>query len=301
MGLTVAPAWFDDRVFPMRRRTLRRRTVLGLLAGAGVVGGLSSCGDDPVPPPPSTGSDGRPQGRLVYGDDPSQYAELARPDGEARGVVVVLHGGFWRAQYGLDLGRPLAVDLTERGWVTLNVEYRRVGNGGGVPETLDDVAAAIDLLAGPDLGLDLSTVVTLGHSAGGHLAAWAASRDRAERWAGGVGVTAVVSQAGVLDLRTASEQGLGGGAVDGLLGHPYGPADAVADPARQVPLAVPVWCVHGTSDTIVPPSQSGDYVDAATAAGAEASLVSVDGDHFAVIDVSSPAWARTVEVLDSLA
>ncbi len=292
----------------MRRRALLRG--LGLVAGAGAVGGLSSCGDDPVPPPPppspdgpspdGPGPDGSPQGRLTYGDDPSQYAELARPAGRPRGVVVVLHGGFWRAQYGLDLGRPLAADLTGRGWVTLNVEYRRVGGGGGVPATLDDVAAAIDLLARPDLDLDLSTVVTLGHSAGGHLAAWAASRGRDERWAGGVDVTAVVSQAGVLDLRAAVREGLGGGAVEDLLGHPYGPDDAIVDPARQVPLDVPVWCVHGTGDTIVPPSQSVDYVGAATAAGAQARLVEVDGDHFTVIDVSSGAWARTVEVLDSL-
>lgn len=298
MGLTVVRAWFTHRVSPMRRRTLLRG--LGLLAGAGAVGGLSSCGDDPVPPPPPTSPDGLPQGRLTYGDDPSQYAELSRPAGEPRGVVVVLHGGFWRAEYGLDLGRPLAADLTGRGWVTLNVEYRRVGDGGGVPETLDDVAAAIDLLARTDLGLDLTTVVTLGHSAGGHLAAWAASRGRDERWAGGVDVTAVVSQAGVLDLRAAAEEGVGGSAVEDLLGHPYGPDDAIVDPARQVPLDVPVWCVHGTSDPIVPPSQSVGYVEAATAAGAEATLVEVDGDHFTVIDVSSTAWARTVEVLDSL-
>ena len=87
---------------------------------------------------------------------------------------------------------------------TLNLEYRRVGPAGSGRRRFArhprDVAAGIDALAGVD-GLDLSTVVTLGHSAGGHLAAWAASRGRFERWAGGVDVTAVVSQAGVLDLR----------------------------------------------------------------------------------------------------
>lgn len=251
-----------------------------------------------MPPPPTAG--GEAQGRLPYGDDLSQFVELTRPEGTPRGVVVVLHGGFWRAQYGLDLGRPLAADLAGRGWATWNVEYRRVGNGGGVPRTLDDVAAAIDLLGDPGLGLDLTTVVTLGHSAGGHLAAWAASRGRTERWAGGVDVTAVVSQAGVVDLAAAYEQNLGGGAVEDFLGHPYGSGDAVADPARQLPLDVPVWCVHGSSDTIVPPQQSVSYVDAATAAGGRAELVAVEGDHFAVIDPYSPAWARTVEVLDTL-
>ncbi len=84
---------------------------------------------------------------------------------------MVIHGGFWKAQYDLTLGEPLAADLVAQGWAALNVEYRRVGNGGGVPATLDDVRAAIDLVAG-----DYGTVVTLGHSAGGHLATWAGSQ-----------------------------------------------------------------------------------------------------------------------------
>ena len=89
---------------------------------------------------------------------------------------MVIHGGFWKAAYDLSLGRPLAADLVEQGWAALNIEYRRVGNGGGVPSTLDDVRAAIATLDGR--GLDLTRVVTLGHSAGGHLAAWAGARDR---------------------------------------------------------------------------------------------------------------------------
>ena len=154
------------------------------------------------------------------------------PEGTPRGVVVVIHGGFWLDQYDYTLGSPLATSLAAEGWAAWNLEYRRVGNGGGAPATFDDVAAGIDRLTGLDL--DLSTVVTLGHSAGGHLAAWAASRTRDERWAGGVEVTHVISQAGVLDLVGADREGLGGGAVAGLLGHAPGPDDAVYDPLQQV-------------------------------------------------------------------
>ena len=111
----------------------------------------------------------------------------------------------------------------------------------------------------------------------------------------------MVAQAGVLDLASAYELGLGGGAVEAFLGHPPGPQDADVDPIRQVPLDVPVWCVHGRDDDIVPISQSRDYVAAATAAGARAELVEVDGDHFAVIDPSSDAWARQLALLDDLA
>ena len=244
---------------------------------------------------------------LRYGDGPSQIVELTRPDGPARGVVVVIHGGFWRARYDLDLGRPLAADLAARGWVAANVEYRRVGEGpgggGGHPQTLDDVAAAIDLLATLDPPLTLSTVVTLGHSAGGHLATWAASRGRYPRWAGGVAVTAVVSQAGVVDLGAAHAEHLGDGAVEAFLGHAPvvdDPGDAAADPLRQVPLEAPVWCVHGTEDEVVPPSQSRTYVEAATRAGARATLVEVPGDHRVVIEVGSSAWRGTLGVLDGL-
>jgi len=237
--------------------------------------------------------------RVAYGEDPSQYGELTLPAGDAHGVVVVIHGGFWKPQYGLELGRPLAADLASRGWAAWNVEYRRVGNGGGAPATLDDVAGAVDRLA--DLHLDLSTVVTLGHSAGGHLATWAAARGRYDAWAGRVRVSAVVSLAGVLDLRAAHEQGLGGGAVAAFLGHPPSDADARYDPVRQAPLDVPVWCVHGSDDDTVPVSQSRDYVATARAAGAEAALVEVPGGHFVVIDPGSAAWARTLEILDNLA
>ena len=230
-----------------------------------------------------------------YGDDPSQYGELGLPDRTPRGVVVVVHGGFWKAEYDCSLGRPPAASLVEEGWAAWNLEYRRVGAGGGTPETCDDVAAGIDRLVDVD-GLDTSVVITLGHSAGGHLATWAAGRREPL-----VRVTGVVSQAGVLDLVRADRQGLGGGAVARLLGHRAGPADAEWDPVQQVPLDVPVRCVHGRADVVVPVDQSQGYVAAATAAGADATLTEVDGDHFVVIDPDSDAWARTLELLDGLA
>ena len=242
---------------------------------------------------------------IRYGDDPSQFAEIYHPSGASRGVVVVIHGGFWKAQYDASLGRPLARSLAGEGWTAWNLEYRRVGpagsgGGGGVPETLDDVAAGIDALADVE-GLDTSKVITLGHSAGGHLATWAPSRGRFEQWQPvRVSVTGVVSQAGVLDLRSAHEQGLGGGAVEAFLGHPPGPADDPVEPIRQVPLSgVPVRCIHGRDDTIVPPSQSESYVAVATGAGGDAQLLEVDGGHYVLIDPDSPAWARTLELLNT--
>lgn len=287
----------------VHRRSLLKAPALGALGLLGAA--LTACGeDDPVPQPdqPDQSDPGSGVTRVAYGDDPSQWGDLHLPAGTPRGVVVVVHGGFWLAEYDYQYGAPLAVALAEAGWAAWNLEYRRVrdgsGGSGGDPETFDDVAAGIDKLR--DLDLDLTTVVALGHSAGGHLATWAASRTRFDQWSGGLELTHVISQAGVLDLVAAYDDDLGGGAVQNFLGHAPGDADAPLDPIRQVPLDVPVWCVHATDDTNVPISQSQDYVAAAAAAEATAELVEVAGDHFVLIDPGSAAWTRQLEILDSI-
>lgn len=282
-----------------------RRSVLVLLAAAGAAV-LAACG---------IRQNGRtaavaPQ-RYRYGDDPSQFADLYLPGGETavRGVVVIIHGGYWRSTYGAELGEPLAQDLAPRGYACWNLEYRRVGNGGGWPATFDDVAAGIDHLAvaAAEHGLDLGTTTALGHSAGGHLAVWAAGRSTLPPGAPGAGtpavpLAAVVSQAGVLDLAQARALGLSGNAVENLLGAPEDPDRyALADPMTAIPLEVPVYAVHGTEDTTVPPGQSEAYVAAATAAGATAELVTVPGDHFAVITPGSPAWEEILDRLEKAA
>lgn len=239
---------------------------------------------------------------IAYGDDPSQFGELSRPSGTPRGVVVVIHGGFWKSEYDLSLGRPLAKDLATKGWIAWNLEYRRIGNGGGWPRTFDDIAAGIDKLADID-GIPTDTVVTLGHSAGGHLAVWAAARPAlaGSDWVEPkVPVTGAISQAGVLDFVAAKKLHLGGDATQAFMGGVVDARYRLADPIRQVPLEVPMWCVHGTSDDTVPISQSIGYVKAANAAGARATLVKVDGDHFVVIDPASKAWQQTLGILDSL-
>jgi acetyl esterase/lipase len=271
---------------------LGRRSLLTLAAAGPVAACSREAAGDAVTGP-------RTSRTISYGDDTSQFGELSLPDGAPHGVVVVIHGGFWKAAYDLSLGRPLAESLVAEGWAAWNLEYRRVGasgpgGGGGTPQTFDDVGAGIDRLADVD-GLDLAHVITLGHSAGGHLATWAAGRADPV-----VPVTGVISQAGVLDLVRAHELGLGGGAVEALLGHPPGPADGAYDPFQQLPLDVPVRCVHGTGDENVPIEISERYVAAASDLGGDASLTAVDGDHFVIIDPGSDAWQGTLGLLDGL-
>ncbi|WP_460793685.1 alpha/beta hydrolase family protein [Nocardioides pacificus] len=230
---------------------------------------------------------------IRYGEDPSQYGELYRPAGASRGVVVLVHGGSWKAAYGLDLTQPAARDLAGRGWTVWNVEYRRIGSGGDFPAMFDDVAAAIDTLA--DIkDLDLTRVVAVGHSAGGHLATWAAARGRFPRWPARVELTGVVALAALLDLEWAAGDD---SVVDALVGDAS--YDEV-DPLRQAPLAVPVWCVHSRDDESVPFALSTRYDERSRAAGGVVEVVEVPGDHMAVIDVDHPAWAATVEILDAL-
>ncbi|WP_104045784.1 alpha/beta hydrolase family protein [Arthrobacter sp. ZGTC412] len=254
-----------------------------------------------------------------YGTDPSQWGELFLPDlpngGTRRGVVVVIHGGYWRSQYGAELGEPLALDLAARGLAAWNLEYRRAGNGGGWPHTFTDVLAGIDKLlelAVPH-ALDLAKVVALGHSAGGHLAVWAAGRDRlsglgAEHRevganAGGVRLAGVVSQSGVLNLGEAGKLNLSNGAVANLLGGPSSEVPAryrFADPMAALPLEVPVYAVHATEDEDVPVAMSGSYVEASQIGPVPARLVMVPGDHFALIDPDAAAYATCRELVQEL-
>jgi acetyl esterase/lipase len=258
--------------------------------------------------------------RHYYGDDPSQWGELflpELPDGAMpRGVVVVIHGGFWRSKYGAELGEPLARDLAAHGLAAWNMEYRRAGNGGGWPHTFRDILAGIDKLqelAEPHI-LDLTKVVALGHSAGGHLAVWAAGRDRlplgfeAERRAvgmnnDGVRLTGVVSQSGVLNLAEAERLNLSNGAVTNLLGGPsseFPDRHRYADPLAALPLDVPVYAVHATDDEDVPLAMSTSYVEASLAGTTPARLLTVPGDHFALIDPAAEAYRKCRELVQAL-
>ena len=176
-------------------------------------------------------------------------------------------------------------DCRARGFAVRNLEYRRLGllRGGGWPHTFDDVSEAVAAIDGP--------VVTVGHSAGGQLAVWAASLPN---------VVATVSQAGILDLREASRLGVCGGQVDRLLG---GRTDLYpqTSPIERLPLGRPALLVQGLDDHIVPPTLARRYHAAATAAGDACELVELAGvGHFEHIDPATPAWHIVAEWLQGL-
>jgi dipeptidyl aminopeptidase/acylaminoacyl peptidase len=238
------------------------------------------------PPPPAADA------RIAYGGEPLQFGDLRVPPTEGpHPLVVAIHGGFWRAQYGLTTTAHLCHALKERGVASWNLEYRRLGDpGGGWPGTFDDVALGVRHA----VTLGATDIVLFGHSAGGHLALWAARQ---------LPVRTVVSLAGVVDLAEASRRGLGNGVTDELLGGtPETVPDryARASPLELLPLGVRQILVHGTEDGAVPFDLSERYVDAAREAGDDAALVALDGvGHFEPIDPQSGVFERMLEILRS--
>jgi acetyl esterase/lipase len=191
-------------------------------------------------------------------------------------VAVLVHGGFWRARYGLDLEHALAADLVARGWTVWNVEYRRLGDGGGWPATYDDVRAAISALP-----VEASRVVAIGHSAGGHLAVRAAADVRLD---------AVVSQAGALDLYELWRRGTSDHVVRKFLGgSPDDVPDAFAA-ATPHPPGVPLLLVHGALDEDVPVEISRDF-------GAGEVVIVEDEGHMEHLNPRSRCWQAVIEWL----
>jgi acetyl esterase/lipase len=246
---------------------------------------------------------------IHYGSHHAQVASLWSPDDASSElpVVVLLHGGFWRQVFTRRLMHRLARAVVAQGWAAYNVEYRRVGpfGAGGWPETFHDVSDAIDALDRVE-GIDRGRIATCGHSAGGHLALWAATtratgpEEPAPSHA--VQVRMAISLAGVVDLVAAARLNLGAGAVQALMG---GEPDAFPEryawgsPAARLPLGVPQVLVHGLSDTTVPASLSEDYAARAQSLGDDAEYVPLAGAGH--MDMTDPHGAAFREVTVRLA
>jgi acetyl esterase/lipase len=251
--------------------------------------------------------------RIPYGSEPSQFGELRLPGGSGpHPVVILLHGGYWRARYDLAYMSHAAAALTDAGCATWNVEYRRLGEpGGGWPGTFLDVACAADSLRvlAPEHHLDRSRVVALGHSAGGQLALWLAGRssivsDSPLAAPEPLSLLGVVALAPVADLIRARELGLSDAAVAEFLGgdpqlHPD--RYAAASPIELLPLGIPQVLIHGEADEDVPIELSERYIGAAQAAGEDAQLLRLPGTgHFEVVDPRAGQWLTVIQALRCL-
>lgn len=287
-------------------RPISRRRALGLLGalGAGAAGVLASLRGGP---PPVRVTAGTVRDLEAYAGLTGEWWVPPATTGLLPTVVLV-HGGYWRAGYDRTLEDAVAADLAGRGFLVWNIDYR--SSATPWPATLTDAAAGYDHLLQGRHGhrVDPARVAVVGHSAGGQLALWLASRGRLPAGAPGALLTGppvalAVAQAPVAALLRASREGLGGGAVDALLGGaPAQEPDhlAVADPIALLPSGTRTVLVHGKGDRTVPLSQSQDYLAAATARGGDVHLVAVPGGHFTHLDPKSAACAALREALATL-
>jgi acetyl esterase/lipase len=270
-----------------------------------------------------------PDSTAGYGDHPDQVIDFYLPrggagPGEAAPVVVVLHGGSWRALYDRCHISPFAGFLARRGFAVASVEYRRGAEGfaggssgepvaGRWPDTFDDVAAALDAL--PELvrrhlpRADARRVVLTGHSAGGHLALWAAARHllpadapwRTERPAP---LRGVVALAPIADFAVADKLAVCGGAARQLLGggELFAERRPYADPALLLPTGIATTLVQGRADVDVPQAVAEAYADAAAQAGEVVGVTLLeDVGHYPLIDPAADACAVVAEEIAQLA
>jgi acetyl esterase/lipase len=249
--------------------------------------------------------------RIAYGPDPLQFGDLRIPSGPGpHPVAVVIHGGCWTSFVGLDFNNDMSDALTEVGIATWNIEYRRTQDpGGGYPNTLTDVGMAVDKLRdlAPMHDLNLDRVITVGHSAGGHLGVWVGARylfpvEHPLRGPDPLPLHAAVALAGIMNLAEYLNINICGEFVDDFMGgtpEEVPERYALASPSELLPIGLDTTLVQGTMDDIVPPELAKHYRDDAKAAGDHhVRLQKIYGaDHFAVIDPTSLAWPQVQKAI----
>ncbi len=235
--------------------------------------------------------DATPIETIPYGEKRDQKIDVRRPTspGPPAPLAVIVHGGLWRQEWTSDTTETWAVELTRRGWITANVEYRRLGSGGGWPESFVDVTAAFGVAATLP-GVDPQRLYAIGHSAGATMALWSAGQT------GAVRPTNVTSVAGITDLVRARAEGLGDGAVASIEGRRR-PRPEEASPRHRLPTGVAVTLVSCLADTLVDPSYATDYAFAAHQAGDEVELFELETTHGAVLDPLEPALGAVIDGL----
>ncbi|GAC1415353.1 MAG: alpha/beta hydrolase [Acidobacteriaceae bacterium] len=255
--------------------------------------------------------------RISYGTAPSQFGDLWLPVKAASAgapVVVFFHGGWWKSEYDLGYAGYLCDALKREGIATWSVEYRRVGStGGGWPATFQDAAAGCDHIAklAKNYPLDLSRVITMGHSAGGHLAFWIAGRDHVAsesevvRPLRDVHLRGCIGLAGAVDLRLTIE--LAGNATfahdrDEVYRLMGGRPEEVpkryeaGNPGDLLPFQAAQVLIQGTDDDQIPPQLPERWAAMSLRLGSHATVKIIPGaDHFDVVDPSSRAWPAVLQ------
>lgn len=250
--------------------------------------------------------------RIHYGDDALQFGDLRVPSGDGpHPVAVFIHGGCWLAEYDITHSSKLTAALANNGIATWSLEYRRVGNeGGGWPGTFEDIGRGTDYLReiAEEYDLDLDRVILMGHSAGGHLALWAAARSQL-RSGTPLSSTDPLTVRGVLGLAPAADIGflhekqVCGHVIDKLMGG--SPAEVPdryrwVDPVKLAPGEVRQVLILGKHDDAWTPTGLRYFAAAATRGDDVRKIEAVDSGHFEMIDPDSTTWPLVLEAAREL-
>ncbi|MGM0931210.1 MAG: alpha/beta hydrolase family protein [Actinomycetota bacterium] len=221
---------------------------------------------------------------IHYGPDASQHVVCWNPAGRAApvGLALLVHGGYWRAQFDASLMAPMAADLASRGWAVANIEYRRGAAVSTWPEPHEDVDAAIRAVTESRWAQELpGPRAAIGHSVGGQLVLLSRAP-----------VDALVALAPVTDVARTYEENLAERAVVEYFGAGRHDVYSEASPVRQRPRSLPTLVVHGDADVRVPLEHTSDFVRQARTHGAWIELRVEPGmDHVQLIDPQAGHWA----------
>lgn len=245
----------------------------------------------------------KPTAILKYGDDALQFAELWLPLSKAADpqssiqpqvthpLLVLVHGGCWLNEYDISHSQALSSSLAASGYAVWAIEYRRTGDkGGGWPGSFDDVKAGIQFTQTLNKHpLDLTKIVIVGHSAGGHLALLAGSDHELVKNAN---ISAVIGLAAITDIE---EYAKGSNDCQAVVPEFMGglPAEnqqsyVLANPANRT--AHPnTFLLHGSKDQIVPIEQTTD-------SGIKSQIIQGAG-HFDMIHPATPSFQALLKHL----
>jgi acetyl esterase/lipase len=207
------------------------------------------------------------------------YTPPGRPANAA--AVLMLHGGGWRGG-DRSMVRGYGERLAAEGFVCVGSEYRLIPEAPW-PAQIEDVKTALRWLRArsTDLGVDPERIALLGRSAGAHLALLAAGTPGAQAFAGeggNAGVSETVQAVAAIFPPVLFYNGEnrvhGGTPAKALLGDAAtGDLARAASPVAYVSSDYPpTFLLHGTADTVVPPSASMMMYEALVAAGVPAEL-----------------------------
>lgn len=250
--------------------------------------------------------------KLSYGKHPSQFGVLRLPESNSKNILVMsVHGGFWRSKYDLKENAPLVTDLTERGYITWNIEYRRTGEqGGGGLGTMNDALDAFNYLEKikKKFKLEISKVILIGHSAGAQICTWLAHHlEHSTSYASNDGILSIekiISLAGVMDLEKMYEIHMEKNIISPVLSFVGGNPDKVPElyqalsPISLFPLSIKHILLHGEIDQYVPVELSKNYYHRALSKNLNVQLITLpDVNHFNLVDPNDEAWKSVLDIL----